>query len=431
MRQSRMIAIALSGLLLWGIHTIDGRAEDYSFDLSEVEKKPYEYAASLSVDPAVAWLNRDSLFYRLKYGDDGESVNDDYRATLEASGSYAISQTKIAAAGKYDVTYAEDEWADDALLYELYLQSALNSNLTVWLGKKVIKWGRGYIWNPAAFVGRQKDVNDVDATQEGYYLATGEFVKSFDGRLRTFSIAPVIMPSGEDVNEDFSDVHSTNVALSAYLLFADTDIGFYGFTDDHGQWKVGGDAARNLLTNWEIHAEWAYEDASEHLYLDQDYSLQRTSRNVTNILVGTRYLAPSNTTVIAEYLHNGGGYSQDEMNNFFEAAELALDEGKRELLPTVKSFQKDELSRQFLMQDYLYLKLSQPEPFGILYFTPSAFVIYNLNDNSLRLGCDVKYTRVTNLEFTLRQQYFSQEPFTEFGEKINTYKIDLTVEKYF
>ena len=329
------------------------------------------------------------------------------------------------------MTYAEDEWADDALLYELYLQSALNSNLTVWLGKKVIKWGRGYIWNPAAFVGRQKDVNDVDATQEGYYLATGEFVKSFDGRLRTFSLAPVIMPSGEDVNEDFSDVHSTNVALSAYLLFADIDIGFYGFTDDHGQWKVGGDAARNLLTNWEIHAEWAYEDASEHLYLDQDYSLQRTSRNVTNILVGTRYLAPSNTTVIAEYLHNGGGYSQDEMNNFFEAAELALDEGKRELLPTVKSFQKDELSRQFLMQDYLYLKLSQPEPFGILYFTPSAFVIYNLNDNSLRLGCDVKYTRVTNLEFTLRQQYFSQEPFTEFGEKINTYKIDLTVEKYF
>ena len=431
MRQRLRCAIALSGLLLWGIHALDSRAEDYDFDLSEIEKKPYEYAASLSFDPAVAWLNRDSLFYRLKYGDDDKSVNDDYRATLEASGSYTLSQTKIAAAGKYDVTYAEDEWADNALLYELYLQSALNSNLTVWFGKKVIKWGRGYIWNPAAFVGRQKDVNDVDATQEGYYLATGEFVKSFDGTLRTFSIAPVIMPSGEDVNEDFSDVHSTNVALSAYLLFADTDIGLYGFTDDHGHWKIGGDVARNLLTNWEIHAEWAYEDASEHVYLDQNAVLQQTTRSVTNILVGTRYLTSSNTTVIAEYFHNGGGYSQEEMNNFFEAAERALDKGKRELLPTVKSFQKDELSRQFLMQDYLYLKLSQPEPFDILYLTPSAFVIYNLNDNSLRLGGDVKYTRATNLEFTLRQQYFSQESFTEFGEKINTYKIDLTVEKYF
>lgn len=431
MRRQWQCACLLCGLLLWGFHANDGQAEEYSFDLGEIEKKPYEYAVSLSFDPAVAWLNRDSLFYRLKYGDDDESVNDDYRATLEASGSYAVSQTKIAAAGKYDVTYAEDEWADNALLYELYLQSALNSNLTVWLGKKVIKWGRGYIWNPAAFVGRQKDVNDVDATQEGYYLATSEFVKSFDATLRTFSLAPVIMPSGEDVNEDFSDVHSTNIALSAYLLFADTDIGLYGFTDDHGHWKIGGDAARNLLTNWEIHAEWAYEDASEHVYLDQNAVLQQTTRSVTNMLVGTRYLAPSNTTVIAEYLHNGGGYSQEEMNNFFEAAERALDQGTRELLPTVKSFQKDELSRQFLMQDYLYLKLSQPEPFDILYFTPSAFVIYNLNDNSFRLGGDVTYTRVTNLEFTLRQQYFSQESFTEFGEKINTYKIDLTVEKYF
>jgi len=83
------------------------------------------------------------------------------------------------------------------------------------------------------------------------------------------------------------------------------------------------------------------------------------------------------------------------------------------------------------MQDYLYLKLSQPEPFDILYFTPSAFVIYNLNDNSLRLGGDFKYTRVTNLELTLRQQYFPAHQRTEFGEKTTAYKIEFDVKKYF
>jgi hypothetical protein len=303
--------------------------------------------------------------------------------------------------------------------------------MTLWLGKKTVKWGRGYIWNPAAFVGKQKDVNDVDASLEGYALAMGEFVKSFDAPLQTFAITPVIIPVSGDLNQDFSDAHSMNFALSLYFLLADTDVGLYGFADDHGQWKIGGDFSRNLLTNWEIHAEWAYEDAAERWYLDQEYALQRRSQSATNFLLGTRYLAPSSTTIIAEYLRNDAGYAQSEMDNFFEAADAALDTENRQVLSTVKSFQKEQLSRQFPMRDYLYLKISRPEPFDLLYFTPSAFLIYNLNDDSVRFGSEFKYSRFTNLDLTVRQQYFPPHQGTEFGEKMNAYKIELTVKKYF
>ena len=304
------------------------------------------------------------------------------------------------------MTYTDDEWTDDGILYELYGQTALNQNITLWAGKKTVKWGRGYIWNPAAFAGKQKDVNDVDANLEGYALAMGEFVKSFDSPLQTLAITPVIIPVSGDLNQDFSDTHSMNFALSLYFLLADTDIGLYGFADDHGQWKIGGDFSRNLLTNWEIHAEWAYEDVSEHWYLDQEYALQRRSQSATNFLLGTRYLASTNTTIIAEYLHNDAGYTQSEMENFFDAADVAINTENRQLLSSVKSFQKDQFSGQFLMQDYLYLKISQPEPFDLLHFTPSAFLIYNLNDDSVRFGSEFKYSRFTNIDLTVRQQYF-------------------------
>lgn len=418
-------------VLFWAIQAVDSPAEEFGFDLSEIEKKPYEYAVSLAFKPAWAFLNQDSVFYRLKYGEDDKQTEAVYPLTVEGSGSYAFSDTKLVASGKYDLTYAADEWTDDAVLYELYLQSALSPNLSVWLGKKTVKWGRGYIWNPAAFVGRQKDVNDVDASLEGYALAMGEFVKSFDAPLQTFAITPVIIPVSGDLNQDFSDAHSMNFALSLYFLLADTDIGFYGFADDHGQWKLGGDFSRNLLTNWEIHGEWAYEDAVERHYLDQEYALRRESRSITNVLLGTRYLTSWNMTLIAEYLHNDGGYSQAEMENFFDAADAALDTENRQALSSVKSFQKEQLSRQFLMQDYLYLKISRPEPFDLLYFTPSAFLIYNLNDDSVRFGSEFKYSRFTNLDLLLRYQSFPPHDDTEFGEKMNAHKIELAVKKYF
>lgn len=423
--------LVVCNVLIGMFYPIGSLAQDFSFDLSEIEKKPYEYIAALSFTPSLSLLNHDSLFYQLKYDDGDERFLDDYRLALEASGSYTISQTKLVAAGKYGVTYTDDEWTDDGILYELYGQTALNQNVTLWLGKKTVKWGRGYIWNPAAFVGKQKDVNDVDANLEGYALAMGEFVKSFDAPLQTFSMTPVIIPVSDDLNQDFSDTHSMNFALSLYFLLADTDIGLYAFADDHGQWKIGGDFSRNLLTNWETHAEWAYEDAAERWYLDQEYALQRASQSATNFLLGTRYLAPSNTTIIAEYLHNDAGYAQSEMENFFDAADVAVNTENRQLLSSVKSFQKDHFSGQFLMQDYLYLKISQPEPFDLLYFTPSAFVIYNLNDDSVRFGSEFKYSRFTNLDLTVRQQYFPSHQGTEFGEKMNAYKIELTVKKYF
>ena len=54
------------------------------------------------------------------------------------------------------------------------------------------------------------------------------------------------------------------------------------------------------------------------------------------------------------------------------------------------------------MQDYLYLRISQQEPFDILYFTPAITSIVNLNDQSFQLIPELLYTGITNLELRFR-----------------------------
>ena len=36
-------------------------------------------------------------------------------------------------------------------------------------GKRTLRWGKGYAWNPIGFVERPKDPNDPDLAREGYW----------------------------------------------------------------------------------------------------------------------------------------------------------------------------------------------------------------------------------------------------------------------
>ena len=66
-----------------------------------------------------------------------------------------------------------------------------------------MKWGKGYAWNPVAFVDRPKDPEDPELAREGYVVATADYIKSFQGPLKTVSLTPVLLPVYKDVNDDF------------------------------------------------------------------------------------------------------------------------------------------------------------------------------------------------------------------------------------
>lgn len=88
-------------------------------------------------------------------------------------------------------------------------------------------------------------------------------------------------------------------------------------------------------------------------------------------------------------------------------------------------------SRNTPMTDYLYLRISQKEPFDILYFTPAITGIMNLQDQSCSITPEVVYTGITNLELRLKAFLLIGKENSEFCEKPNDYRIELRARYYF
>jgi hypothetical protein len=83
------------------------------------------------------------------------------------------------------------------------------------------------------------------------------------------------------------------------------------------------------------------------------------------------------------------------------------------------------------MQDYLYLRVTQKEPFNILYFTPAITAIMNLDDRSFQISPEFLYTGFTNWELRLKGTALVGQRLTEYGEKQNDYRVELRVRYYF
>jgi len=100
-------------------------------------------------------------------------------------------------------------------------------------------------------------------------------------------------------------------------------------------------------------------------------------------------------------------------------------------LAKAQSLSQGNYGRPNPMEDYLYLRVSQKEPFDILYVTPSLTTILNLHDSSFSIAPEIAYTAITNLELRLKATFLVGGEGTEFGEKPNNYRIEFRARYYF
>ena len=407
-------------------------AQEYSFDFEDFEKKPYEFIGNFKFQSDFTKLDKSLALYSLNFlNKEEENYWDSYNVSLELQGSYELSKFKLSIDIKDQLTYTtNDEFENNFSIHESFLNIDVSNNIDLQIGKKSVKWGKGYIWNPVSFVGRQKEINDVDAGLEGFWLMKLDYVKSLSGIIQNFAVTPVIIPVTESFNENFQDEESFNFILNSYFLIKDTDIDFYLFMKEDELKKYGFDLARNILQSWEIHAEYVFTKEVSTDWLNSDFAIESTADDTHDYLFGTRFLFETNTTLIIEYLHKDAGLNAEQMMSFFDAVESAISDNP-DLLPAIKQYQSESFNSQFLMKDYLYVKVSQPEPFNILYFTPSVYVLYNLNDNSEMIGGEFNYSRFNNLNLKLKYNMMFGEDNSEFGEKISSNKISFLMEYVF
>lgn len=401
---------------------------DETFDLSTYEKKAFEWKGYLELKPERQFLRQDSAGYFLQYPGEARTTADRFGAAAELSGILRHDSLSFSFTGH--ASYLDDPKgsASDARLYEAYARWQPDPRVSVDFGKRALGWGKGYAWNPVAFLDRAKDPADPELSREGFVMAAGALVRSFDGPVQTLALTPVLLPTTSDLNPDFGASGHLNPAIKLYGLVSDTDVDLiYTAPGSHGA-RYGVDFSRNLGSNLEIHGEWADTNDAPRIVLTANNSLARETRSYSSYLLGMRYLTERDTTFIVEYYHNGGGYTEAEADRFFDLARAAV---PNPALAGVAASAAQGYNRPNAMRNYGYLRVSQKEPFDILYFTPALTLIDNLDDHSYTLIPELAYTGFDDLELRLRVALNRGNASTEYGEKPVRSRLELRLRYYF
>jgi len=415
---------ALLLLLLCITGAVSLSAEEFDFDVESFEKDPFEWSGYTEFRYEHSKLNDAAALYPLNYPTGRGNLNR-WVGTLELAGDYHWDETRLS--GRWNGSGQDDESTTlmDGSLYELYLIHRFDKSLTVEVGKRALKWGKGYAWNPVAFIERAKDPSDPDLSREGFTLAQLDWVKSLSGDIKTIAFSAVALPVSNELNTSFGQKNSINVAAKLYMLIYDIDVDLYYLNNGARPGRIGADFSMNLASNFELHGEWAYIPDYPRKVLENNLLVQRHS-NSHAWLIGMRYLTEQDTTWIAEYYYQDHGYSSAEIRSYYDL-----------LTNSVNPVAVRDMGQQagFLrinpMRDYIYLRVSQKEPFDWLYTSFAATAIYNAQDHSATVIPEFVYTGFDNSELRLRMNYLLGKQPSEYGEKLAAYKLEMRMRYFF
>lgn len=411
-------------------------AEEYTFDASEFEKKPYELGGYVQIKQEHLSFNRLGAFYKLN------NFNQPQRDDLDSTtGTMELGGKLRYGVGTFDFrTHSDiqrDQLSHDHInkMYEAAYSIRPTPGVTVEAGKRAMRWGKGYASNPIGFVERPKDPNDPELGREGYWMADGDLIFNREGALKTIAFTPVLLPVGNDVNSDFGLSGHLNPAAKLYLLYRDTDIDFAWQGKGSRPARFGMDFSRNIVSNFEIHGEWARTWQFTKPVTNSMGVVTNPVGNVTSYMLGLRYLTASDTTYIAEYFRNGGGYSDQEFQQFYQLVNTAFTQfeqtGSTALIQKAQSLSQGSYGRPNPGRDYLYFRAQQKDALGIVYFQPAITAMMNLNDRSYQVTPELQYTGVNNFEFRLKLFLLRGSEMTEFGEKQVSSRLEFRARFYF
>jgi hypothetical protein len=409
-------------------------AQEDQFDAAAYEKKAFELGGYVEFKQEHFALNRDGAFYRLgSLGSSGRETLDRGSGTLQLTGKVR------GLGGTFDFRtnslLQRDQLAHDSqnTIFEGAYSIRPTPQVTAEIGKRALRWGKGYAWNPIGFVERPKDPTDPQLAREGFWMADGDFIFNPGGALQTVAFTPVIVPVDKDLNGDFGSRGHLNPAAKLYLLYHDTDIDFAWQGKGSRPARFGADFSRNLATNIEIHGEWARILQITQPVTDSAGHVANRTGSATSYLLGLRYLTERDTTWIAEYYRNGTGYSDTEARQFYGLVDSAFSTqpGSAALRQKALALSQGAYGRPNAGREYLYLRVQQRDAFGIVYFQPAITAMMNRQDRSFQVTPELQYAGYKNVELRLRLFLLHGDAATEFGEKQVSRRLELYARYYF
>lgn len=407
-------------------------AEEYSFDVSSYEKRPYELNGYAELRLEQFRFNTNAALYKINFFDQTpRDLLNRTNAAVQLEGRYRKNNLTFYARvlpNAYSDALSSDSQFE---AHEFNVMWQVTPAVALDAGKKLMKWGKGYAWNPTGFIERPKDPNEPDLGREGYTVLAGDMISSREGPLQTIAFTPVLLPVYNNINEGYGEIDHLNLAGKLYFLYKDTDIDFLFLSRGSRSPRMGADFSRNISVNFEVHGEWAIINDNQVSYIGSGGLLQTRTQDTYSWLLGARYLTDSETTLILEYYHNDAGFSKDETRWFYQSIDAALLSGTISTLKTLRSVAKSIYSGQTIMRDYVYLRVAQKDPFDILYVTPGFTVIYNVDDHSYNFSPEISYTGINNLELRTKLYILHGSENSEFGEKQNGSRLEVRGRYFF
>ena len=414
---------------------VPASADEFTFDASEFEKKPFEFSGYLEQKEEGLKLRRSSPAYSLAYpGKSSQNHLLRSTTTLEMAGKLTLDPVVVDV--RAQAFHADDQLvssSDRGTVMEGGVRWSPGPGLTVDVGKRVQRWGKGYAWSPVGFIERPKDASDPSASREGFVMASAEWTKSLGGPVSAVGLSGFVVPTdGGRLNQDFGAERDINPAAKLYLLAWDTDIDFLWRGKGAKPESFGVDFSRNITSALDVHGEWARTlDAPRNSVSATGVTQQReTSYNAW--LLGLRYLTQSEVTWIAEYYRNGNGYDAGQLDDYYTFLDTALADGAQPMLAEkARRVAQSGYGRSNPGRDYLYLKASVSEPLGWVYGAASLTAMTNLKDRSWQLTPEVSYTGFNNVEIRARAFFLHGASHTEFGEKTASRRVEVYARFFF
>lgn len=412
------------------------QGQDPPVEIPPVERKPYSAGGILEARPTIVWFDTNAVPFKLQSSADaGDARAGQLNSRIQLDAGYRrgwfSAQTRTVVEGGY----ARSDWSGDATAYEAYLSLKPAPSLTLDAGKKTFKWGKGYLWTPAAFLDRPKSPEDPALALEGFVGLSADYIRTFGGPLQVLSVTPVLLPVYGDLNASFGEPGHLNGAGKLYLLLYDTDVDVMFLAGGSRPGRVGFDVSRNLRSNLELHGEWTHVPRAVTLIMAPTGAIEQRERPATSLVVGLRYLTAKNTTFIADYYRNGNGYTSEEIETFFEFVDRAHDSftttGDDQLLTLARRASEAGYGRINPGRNYVYGRVTQPDALGVLYLTLGASAVVNADDGSYSLLPEVQYKATEDLELRWLANIQRGGSWTEFGEKQGDLRIELRIRYYF
>jgi hypothetical protein len=328
-------------------------------------------------------------------------------------------------------------------LRELSLDIPLTDEFDITVGKKILKWGTGYAFNPTGVVEPQRspsDPTDRLGQNDGRNLIA---LTAFLGK-NSFTAVYV-----NDAWIENWNLHKgpQEFALRAYTFVSGLDLSFVAHFKEGDRLDVGTNWSYVIGSDLELHGEVLAKRGTSNLYhqiittddMQQVFSAdpyltlyEHSNRIFYKLVAGGQYTFESGPNVVLEYYHNAEGLKRTEWQRWMKFVKFQNDIQKGTASVPASLVESSRynllwalrtLSPRGAMSDYMFGR----EYYAIGNWGFEFLQFLNVQDLSAVLIPSATYRASENVSLYGRFSSFTGTDESEFGALFDSYSFNLGI----